>query len=91
MGVRHGGRAKGTKNKKTEAVARDLYAICEEIGLDPFEGLMLIARDGEKEETRLNAMKEACKYLYSQKRSVDISTADESLKVVLENYVGGAK
>lgn len=35
---------------------------------------------------RVQAAKEACKYLYSQKQSVAVSTGDQGFKVVVEDY-----
>lgn len=42
--------------------------------------------DHVKLEHRLNAAKEAAKYLYSQKQSVAISTGDTGIKIIVEDY-----
>lgn len=35
---------------------------------------------------RVQAAKEACKYLYSQKQAVAISTGDTGIKIIVEDY-----
>lgn len=62
-----GGRTKGTPNKSTEA----LLEKCERLNIDPFEALLLIARDGDEEITRLNALKEACSYLFPKRKAIE--------------------
>jgi len=76
------GRRAGTPNKKTQ----DLMEKCEEAGVDPFMGLLLLARDGLEESTRLGAYKDLCKYLYPQRRAVEVSSGDEGFKIILEDY-----
>lgn len=39
-----------------------------------------------KLETRVQAAKEAAKYLYSQRQSVAISTGDSGIKIIVEDY-----
>lgn len=35
---------------------------------------------------RVQAAKEAAKYLYSQKKSVELSTGDQGIKIIIEDY-----
>lgn len=82
-----GGRQKGVKNASTTKVE----ATAERLKCDPFEILCLIAK-GDYEalgymadpislSDRKDAAKEACKYLYSQRRAIeatgDIETFSE--------------
>ncbi len=75
-----GGRQKGqSKHKVAEETAKRL-------GIDPFEVLCLFAKgdwmelrinkDDIRPRDRLEAAKEACKYIYAQKRAVEISNPD---------------
>ena len=107
MGVRLGGRQKGTRNKRTIAVEDT----ARRLGVDMFELLCLFASgdwkalgyDSEvyvKEdakgsttigytispEMRLDATKSACKYLYSPKQSIELTTGAEGFKVIIEDY-----
>lgn len=85
------GRTKGTLNKKTET----LLEICERKGINLFEALLEMTKDPDK-EMRFAAIKEACRYIYSQRRAVEVSGPDqgpietksrhvEELKNLLEN------
>jgi hypothetical protein len=81
--VPNSGRKAGTPNKKTQ----DLFEKCEKHGVDPFESLLLIARDGEKEETRMQACKELCKYLYPQRKAVEHTTDEQQgFMMVIKDY-----
>ena len=73
-----GGRSKGQINKKTQ----DLFDKCEKLGVDPFEGLLLIARDGEKEETRLAAYKEICQYLFPKRKAIEMEVKSGLRRIV---------
>lgn len=110
---RHGGRVKGTPNKKTQ----ELHDIAAQVGVCPFEVLCLFAAEDWKglgwtsatvtrvlkdggtieverisPETRLNAAKEAAKYLYPQRKAVEVSNAeDEGFKVIVQDYLSKAK
>lgn len=37
-------------------------------------------------EARVNAAKEAAKYLYSQKKAIEHTTGDDGFKVIIEDY-----
>lgn len=63
------GRRAGTPNKKSK---RDVYAMAEERGIEPFEVLLELCSSRD-EGIKLGAAKEACKYLYTQKRATEIS------------------
>lgn len=73
------GRPKGSKNKKD----RDVFKKAEELGVDPFEVLLLFAK-GDADalgyvggkvpmDMRLSAAKDACTYLYSKKKAITLS------------------
>lgn len=80
-----GGRKPGVPNKST----LDLFAKCEAEGVDPFTGLLRLARDGAEESTRLGAYKELCKYLYPQRKAVEVSNPDgEGFRIIVEDYQG---
>lgn len=79
------GKKKGTKNKKTQS----LIDKAEVLGVDPFEVLLLFAKNDWRSlgyheplidpDTRVHAAKEACKYLYSQRKAIDVTSGGESL------------
>lgn len=90
-----GGRAKGTPNKKTQ----ELHDIAERCGVNIFEGLCRIAAGDYKSlgyeneryitpELRFQAMKEAAKYLYPQRKAVELSSdVDTGFKIIVEDFV----
>lgn len=87
-------RTKGSINKKLE----NLADTAERIGVDIFEVLCLFAKGDHKAlglkdpltpDTRLHAVKEAAKYLYSQRRAVELSNSEDTgFKVIIEDYQG---
>lgn len=91
---RLGGKTKGTRNK----INRDVTATAARLGVDPFEVLCLFAKGDTKAlqlppkarvspNQRLAAAIQACKYLYSQKRAVEIKNPDGTGFVVkVEDY-----
>lgn len=85
------GRKKGTKNRKTVMVEE----IAARLEVDPFEVLCLFTKGdfatlGLEKVTgdqMLRAAEEAASYLYSKKRSVELSTQDESgFKIQVIDY-----
>ncbi len=77
-GQRIGGRQKGTPNKKTV----QLKERAQRLGFDPFEMLLRVAKgdwqglelDGPISiELRVRAACEACKYLYPQRKAIEVS------------------
>lgn len=87
--IRLGGKKKGFKKD------RSVEETAERLGCDPFEVLCLFAKGdkktlGVKQVTasmRLAAAKEACKYLYSQKRAVEITNPDGTgFKIEIVDY-----
>ena len=83
------GRQKGTPNKKTV----DLRAMCEASGVEPFQVLLDLTKSRD-EGIRLNAAKEASKYLYFQRRMQEISgpgggaieVESSDVKELLDNF-----
>lgn len=93
IGKKTGGRVKGTPNKWTHKVEE----IAAQFNVDPFEVLMMVAagdweglelkdKDSISLSDRIQAAKEAAKYLHSQKQSVAISTGDSGIKIIIEDY-----
>lgn len=77
------GRKKGTPNKTTQ----DLHAICERMGINPFEAMLKMSQTAEKEEVRLAALKECAQYLYAKRSAVAVSTEDDKgLRIIVEDY-----
>lgn len=76
------GRPKGLPNKNTKT----LMERAEALGVDPFKILLLFANNDWKglgytensitNDQRLNATKEASKYLYPQRRAIEVSGPD---------------
>lgn len=62
------GRKKGTPNKRTF----DAHALAESMGVDPLKVLLDLCSDRDS-SIRLGAAKEAAKYLYYQKKAVEVS------------------
>lgn len=65
---RYGGRQKGTLNKNT----RDLFALCDQQGINPFEALLKFSTH-EDPSIAMNALKEVCQYLYPKRKSLEHS------------------
>lgn len=71
------GRKKGTPNKRTF----NANALAEEMGVDPLKVLLTLCSHRDP-GIQLGAAKEAAKYLYTQKRAVEVSgNAESPLKV----------
>jgi len=76
------GRKKGTPNKKTQ----DLLERCAQRGVDPFEVLLELCQSDD-DAIRLQAAKEACKYIHPQRKAIEMSNPEgEGFKVVVEDY-----
>jgi hypothetical protein len=86
------GKQPGIKNKST----RTIEETAKRLKCDPFEIMCLFAIGDwealkiEPEEMtadmRLRACEQACKYLYAQKRAIDLGTGDKSIKIVIEDW-----
>lgn len=88
-----GGRPKGARNKRN----LNVEMIASQYDIDPFEVLMMIVNN-DREGLGLNdaypipikerclAAKEACRYLYSQKQAIEVSTGENGFKVIIEDY-----
>lgn len=68
-GKRYGGRAKGTPNKKTQT----LMELCEQKGINPFEGLIDLALSTLDDGLRFQCHKELCQYLYPKRKALEVS------------------
>lgn len=66
-GERRGGRKKGTPNKRTADIIERLK------GVDIVGELLLIAATTGKEETKVTVYKELMKYVYPQRKAVEIA------------------
>lgn len=77
-GERRGGRAKGTPNKRTADIIERLK------GVDIVGELLEIARTTEKEETKVTVYKELMKYVYPQRKAVEIANEVELPPIKIE-------
>lgn len=72
IGIKSGGRAKGTPNKRTTEVADLLYAL----GCDPVEGMARIAMDeAHAPELRGRMYAELAGYLFPKRKALEIKDA----------------
>lgn len=80
---KHGGRQKGTPNKKTQ----ELHEMCEKMGLNVFEGMIQIAIEDKDPDTRFDKLERIAPYLYPKRKSLDISSEDEKgFQIVIKDY-----
>jgi hypothetical protein len=78
------GRKKGSKNKLS--YTKQVWGVCEEVGIDPFQVLALIAAgklekvDGTAEKIDAHLRKEAaaelCQYLHPKLKAIELKTDD---------------
>lgn len=76
------GRQKGTRNK----ICMNLEALCEETGVDPFKILLEHCKNPDP-AISIAAAKECCKFLYPQRKALEVSNPDQGFKVIIEDYV----
>lgn len=84
-GERHpgSGRKPGTPNKDT----KDLLALCESKGLNPFEALIELALNAETDDKKFDRLKEICQYIYPKRKAIEHSTDGENgFKIIVEDY-----
>lgn len=85
------GRKPGSRNKNGIRCEE----IAEKMGIDPFAVLLLFASGNHKKlgyseisaEVRSKCAAEACKYLHTQKRSMDHAVRDP-IEVIIKDYAG---
>jgi len=78
MGQKHGGRAKGTKNKRTVALEEKLEAL----GCDPFEDLVTIAQDATTPlELKVNILKDLLQYVAPKRKAIEVSGGDQPVQI----------
>lgn len=65
--IKTGGRQKGTPNKRTADIVERLK------GVDIVGELLEIARTTDKEDTRVTVYKELLKYVYPQRKAVEMT------------------
>lgn len=84
MGVRYGGRAKGTPNKKTQT----LQEMCAAHNYDPIQAMIDIARDENADPAmRMMAHKEVAQYVYPKRKALEHSGPEgEQINVVIKDY-----
>lgn len=82
---RLGGREKGTPNKKTEA----LIAICEKHGVEPFEGMVLMAKTCSDFDLKFQILREICHYIHPKRKAIELSTGSsgEEVKPLVIEFV----
>lgn len=64
-----GGRKPGTPNKESKS----LLSKCESLGVDPFDEMIKLCREGVEPGIRMSALKEVCQYLYPKRKSLEHS------------------
>ena len=73
-GIKTGGRVSGTPNKRTQ----DLQDRLEALGVDPLEGLALIAKDVTAPlELRAKVQSDLLQYLYPKRKSLDVGASNQ--------------
>lgn len=76
--IKTGGRQKGTPNKRTADIVERLK------GVDIVGELLEIARTTDKEDTRVTVYKELLKYVYPQRKAVEMTGEIELPKVKIK-------
>lgn len=72
MGVRIGGRQKGTPNKRTALAAERLA----QLGCDPLEGMVKIVQDEKTPlDIRASMLKELVQYIHPKLRSTEVDAS----------------
>lgn len=69
---RYGGRTKGVLNRKT----KDLIERCEEKGVDPFDVLLELCKDQDK-NMRFSAAKELCQYIHPKRKALEVTGGED--------------
>jgi hypothetical protein len=80
-GERRGGRAKGTKNKRTEKVKKSIQETIEKMGCDPLEAMLEIAIEAKKNgdlSLSLSAYKELAQYVAPKRKAIELSNEEGS-------------
>lgn len=72
------GRQPGSKNKKT-----DLFAMCDEVGLNVFKEMITLASQTLDPETRFSKLRDIAPYLYAKKKEV-LNLEDHSTEELLD-------
>lgn len=76
-----GGRTKNTPNKRT-GVLEDILGT-----FDPAERLVKLFDQTDDEHIKFGILKELMKYVYPQKKALEVSTTDDAgIKVIIEDY-----
>lgn len=74
FGLKTGGRIAGTPNKRTQ----DLQERLEALGVDPLQGLALIAKDETAPlELRAKVQSDLMQYLYPKRKSLDVGSTNQ--------------
>lgn len=72
LGIKTGGRAAGTPNKRTQ----DLQLRLETLGVDPVSGLAAIAMDDSAPlELRARVQMDLMSYLYPRRKALDVDSS----------------
>jgi hypothetical protein len=73
-GIKTGGRIAGTPNKRTQ----DLQDRLEALGVDPLQGLAIIAKDETAPlELRAKVQMDLLQYLYPKRKSLDVGSSNQ--------------
>lgn len=82
MGLYRGGRPKGTKNKKT-----DLFRKCDDLKVDVFEEMLILAMNEAIPDKRFNRFKALAEYLYAKpKDQGDIQLGPEEIREMIRQW-----
>lgn len=86
--ARHGGRQKGTPNRKTLS----LIEKCEEYGIDVFEEMLKALQQEPEPKERFNMAKEIAQYIYPKRKAIEHSTDQEKgFVMVIKDYTDKKK
>lgn len=86
MGLYRGGRAKGSKNRKT-----DLFRKCEDKGLDVFERMLELAIKERDQQGEWSKLKVLAEYLYFKPKDPgEINLTPEQIREMIREWTSDA-
>ena len=75
------GRAKGTPNKVNAKTREELWAYCQQQGVNPFQFLIdQVANPAVSKELRIQCAKEVAPYLLGKMKQVEVETGKQSIQ-----------
>ncbi len=88
--ARHGGREKGTPNRKTQS----LIELCEEHGLHPFVEMILNYKLVDDPIKKFDMAERIAQYVYPKRKAVELTGSEGepvTIEVVIRDYGSKAK